>query len=98
MVRRHLIDSSKTVLLVTNMADAENVMVFNFKETGKFSVADIDMLGSTVYYGSYRRTQDTIEIIKSNYKGTASRFPQSGVIVNDTVYWEDFDTMLIEKK
>jgi hypothetical protein len=91
-------DNSKTVLQISNLPGATNVLNFEFKENGKFRLTGYNKLGQTIYHGKYSRNRDTINIISSNYSGYAKQLPQTGLIQNDTVYWSGFDIMLVDKK
>jgi hypothetical protein len=91
------IDNSKTVLQVSNLPGATNVLNFEFKNNGKFRLTEYERLGQTIYYGKYSRRQDTISILSSNYNGHV-QLPQTGIIKSDTVYWRNFDVMLVDKK
>lgn len=91
------IDNSKTVLKISNLPGATNVLTFDFKDNGKFRLTEFDMLGRTIYYGNYLRSNDTIKVYSSNYNGYAKKLPKIGMIKGDTAYWNNFDTMLVDK-
>ena len=95
--RNNSIDNSKTVLRVSHLPRATNLLSFPFKDNGKFRLTGYDRLGQTIYYGNYSRRQDTINILSSNYNGDIL-LPLIGLIQRDTLYWRDFDVMLIKKK
>lgn len=98
LIHYKYIDYSKTVLKVSNLPGATNVLHFEFKNNNRFSVTEYDMLGSTVFYGRYEKKQNNIFILESNYNGYAKKLPVMGVIKADTVYWNKFDTMLVYKR
>jgi hypothetical protein len=98
IIYRNSIDNSKTVLRVVNKAGANNVWQFDFKDSKHFVLTDYNLFGHTLYYGNYQRQQDTLEIIQSNYNGNVKEFPKTGIIKADTVYWNKFDTMLVDKQ
>ena len=97
IIYRNSIDSSKTVLKVLNKAGANNVWQFDFKDSKHFVLTDYNLFGHTIYYGNYQRQDDTLKIIQSNYDDNVSEFPKTGIIRADTVYWDKFDTMLVDK-
>ena len=88
------IDDSKTVLQVSNLPGGANVLRFEFKDNGKFRLTEYGRLGQTFYFGKFAKQKDTINILSSNYNGM--RLPQTGLIQSDTVFWSDFDVMLID--
>jgi hypothetical protein len=90
-----LIHYSKTVMRVSNLPGASNVLKFEFKNNNRFRLVEYNILGETVFYGRYERQQDTLFIGKNNYSGDAKELPVKGVINADTVYWNKFDTMLV---
>jgi hypothetical protein len=98
LIQFKVIDHSKTVLLVTNLPDATNVLHFDFKNNNRFTVTDFSILSCTVYYGRYEKKQNNIFILESNYNGYAKKLPVMGVIKADTVYWNKFDTMLVYRR
>ncbi len=98
IIYRSSIDSSKTVLKVVNKAGANNVWQFDFKDSKHFVLTDYNLFGHTIYYGDYERQDDTLKIIQSNYNGDVKEFPKTGIIKADTVYWNKFDTMLVDKE
>jgi len=61
-------------------------------------LSDYNLFGHTIYYGKYQRQGDTLKIIESNYNGDVKEFPKTGIIKADTVYWNKFDTMLVDKE
>lgn len=95
---RSNIINSKTIFKVSNMAGAEHVITFDFKDNGKFSLTEFNMLGQTIYYGNYTKVNNTLSIINANYNKEVIKLPLVGTIKNDTVYWKNFDTMLIDTK
>ena len=97
-VHNNSINNSKTLLRVSNLPGATNVLNFQFKENGNFRLAEYDLLGHTIFYGKYYRNKDTLNIVSSNYNGYAHRLPKTGIIQKDTVYWNKFDTMLVDRK
>jgi hypothetical protein len=96
-IQNSSIDKSRTVLQVSNLPGATNVLNVEFKINGKFRLTEYERLGQTIYYGKYSRQQDTIKILSSNYNGHV-QLPQTGIIQSDTVYWSNFDVMLVDKK
>ena len=98
IIYRNSIDSSKTVLKVVNKAGANNVWQFEFKDSKHFVLTDYNILGHTIYYGKYQKLGDTLKIIQSNYDGTVKQFPTTGIIKTDTVIWNKFDTMLVDRE
>ena len=98
IIQRISIDRSKSILKVVNKQHAKNVWQFNFKENENFILTDRNMLGYTIFYGKYKIQGDTLKIIESNYRGDVKEFPKMGIIKGDTVLWNEFDEMLIEKK
>jgi amino acid transporter len=97
MISRKIIDRSSTVLSVTNMAGANNVLTFDFKEDNNLVLTEYNLFGSVVYYGKYNKVGDSLNILGYNYDGGIEKLPKYGLIKNDTVYWNNFDTMVIDK-
>jgi hypothetical protein len=91
------IKNKKTVLIVSNMAGATNVMRFEFKEGKKFRLVETQILDQIICYGNYKRESNNITILKSNYSNKEKKLPKFGTIKNDTVFWENFEAMLVEK-
>ena len=98
LIHNNSIDNSKTLLQVSNLPSATNVLNFEFKDNGNFRLTEYDLLGHKIFYGKYSRSKDTLNILSSNYNGYAESLPQIGFIQNGIVYWNDFDTMLVDKK
>ena len=98
IIYRNSIDNSTTILKVTNKAGANNVWRFDFKDSKHFVLTDNNLLGQTIYYGMYQKQGDTLKIIQSNYEGNVKQFPITGIVKADTVFWNNFDTMLVEKE
>lgn len=98
LIQFKYIDYSKTVLKVSNLPGATNVLHFEFKNNNRFSVTEYDLLGSTAFYGRYEKQHDTLYIGTNNYNGSAQKLPVTGVIKADTVYWNKFDTMVVDRR
>ena len=98
IIQRNSVDNSETVLQVSNLPGATNVLTFEFKTNNKFRLTEYDRLGQTVYYGKYDKLNDTLFINDNNYNGYVKELPKTGTIKADTVYWTKFDTMLIDRK
>jgi hypothetical protein len=98
IIQRESIDNSKTILTVSNKAGATNVMTFEFKDNKHFRLTEYDRLGQTVFYGKFSKQQDTLKLLESNYEGHVKKLPMTGIINLDTVYWNGFDTMVIDKE
>ena len=98
LIQNRNTDNSKTILQVSNLPGANNVLNFEFKGNGRFRLTEYDRLGQTIYYGSYSKRKDTLNILRSNYNSHAKRLPQKGTIQSDTVYWNNFDIMLVGKE
>lgn len=90
------IDKSQTTAEIENKAGANNVWDFEFKKNGKFRLIEDSRLGETIFRGTYIKTHDTIEILHSNYNGL-SKFPKTGIIRSDTMFWQNSDTMFVRK-
>jgi hypothetical protein len=97
IVQQNSVDSSETVLQVSNMPGAKKVLTFEFKVHGHFRLTEYTILGQTVYYGNYDKLNDTLFIRDNIYNGYVNEFQKIGIIKADTVNWTNFDTMLIEK-
>lgn len=89
-MNKYSIARADTLFIVKNKSGARYVMQFEFKENN-FRMTEYDLFGHTVYYGKYKRENDRLTIISSNYKGTP--FPKTGVIRDSLVYWDEFETM-----
>ena len=98
IIERNSIDNSKTILKVVNQAGASNVWQFDFKDSKHFTLTDYNLFGHSIYYGIYQKQGDTLKIIQSNYNGEVKKFPMTGIIKVDTVFWNGFDTMFIAKE
>ena len=98
IIQHNSVDNSKTILQVSNLPGATNVLTFEFKNNNRFRLTEYDKLGQTVYYGKYDKQNDTLNILEDNYNGYAKELPKTGVIKSDTVFWTKFDTMLVDKK
>ena len=98
IIQQKSIDNSETVLQVSNLPGATDVLTFEFKTNKKFKLTEYDRFGQTVYYGKYDKLNDTIFIGENNYNSYVKKLPKTGTIKADTVYWSKFDTMLIDKK
>jgi len=98
IIQRNSIDNSKNILIVSNKPGASNVLTFEFKEKGHFRLTEYFSFGGHVYYGKYSKSGDSIKIIKSNYHGFLRNFPKKGFMKADTFYWNNSDTMLLEKE
>ena len=98
IIQRNSVDNSETVLQVSSLPGAKNVLNFEFKTNSKFRLTEFDRLGQTVYYGKYDKFNDKLFIRDNNYNGYLKELPKTGTIKSDTVYWTKFDTMLIDKK
>jgi hypothetical protein len=97
MISRKIIDRSTTILSVTNMAGANRVLTFDFKENNNLILTEYNLFGKVIYYGKYNKAGDSLSILGYNYDGGIEKLPKNGVIKNDTVYWNNFDTMVIDK-
>jgi hypothetical protein len=98
IVQNNSVDNSETVLQVSNLPGATNVLIFEFKNNNKFRLTEYDRLRQTVYYGRYNKQNDTLFLRDNNYNGYVKQLPKTGTIKADTVLWTNFDTMLIDKK
>lgn len=95
ILQRTSIVNSKTLLEITNMPGAKNVLTFDFKEDGKFVFLEYDLLGHTTSYGTYKKQRNQVMIISTNYNGEL-KLPKTGLLVGDTMLWNNFDTMLVK--
>ena len=91
------ITKAKTILEITNLPAAQNVINFEFKQNNKFKLTEYSRLSVTVFYGDYIRQNNSIIILKSNYSGFTKELPKYGIIKADTMYWNNFDTMILVK-
>lgn len=97
LLQYHFIKNRQTILLVSNKAGANNVLTYDFKRGGRFVLTDYDLFGHDEYIGRYDKERDTIQILSSNYRGNL-RLPKTGTIIKDTMFWNGFDTMVLEMK
>ncbi|HEX8313930.1 MAG TPA: hypothetical protein VF609_02995 [Flavisolibacter sp.] len=97
LIQYNFIESKETLVLIRNKAGANNVLTFDFKLEGAFKLTEHDLFGSTDYFGKYVRDGDTYRLLSSNYDGSL-KLPQRGTVRQYMMYWENFDTMLVEKK
>lgn len=97
-IRNNSIDKEETVMQVRHLPGAVHTLTFEFKANRQFRLTEYHLLGQTVYYGKYRQVSDTLFISENNYSGPAGKLPAKGIIRGDTVFWEQADTMLVERK
>ncbi|MHA4847866.1 hypothetical protein ACX0G7_27110 [Flavitalea antarctica] len=93
--QHHSIDGSKTIFEVSTLPGANNVFTIEFKENNRFRLTEFDRSQQTIYYGQYEKRGDALLILSSNFTNRDIRFPKAGRINNDTIYWNQFDTMLV---
>lgn len=98
ILQHNSIDNSKTVLQVSNLPGATNVLTFEFKNNNKFRLTEYYMMGQTVYYGKYAKRNDTLNILETNYNDYTKKLSKKGIIKVDTVFWVKSDTMLVDKE
>lgn len=96
--QHNAIENSATVLRLTNKAGAANTWIFEFKEDNNFKLVEYSRLGQVFYYGKYHRNNNELSILQSNYDGFNNSLPTKGRTVADTFYWENSDTMIVEKQ
>lgn len=94
LIRREYIANLKTIITVTNLPRASNTWKLEFKENNWFRLTDMNMLGSVIYQGKYKRVNDSLFILRSNFS-EEKKFPKSGLLKNDTLYWAESDTMIV---
>lgn len=94
LIRREYIADLKTIIKVGNLPGARNTWKFEFKESNWFRLTDMNMFGSVIYQGKYKRVNDSLFILRSNFS-TEKEFPKSGLLKNDTLYWAESDTMIV---
>jgi hypothetical protein len=95
---RNNINNERTVLKVVNQAGAENVLQFDFKKDNNYALTESNLLGRDIYYGKYKKNNDTIYLLTNPYNGEIKTMPKFGIISHDTLFWYMFDTMIIEKQ
>ncbi len=91
------INNSKTILEISHIPAANNVLTIELKENDNFIITEHSMLGSTIFYGTYSFKNNQIQLLTGNHKNCVIPFNAIGQLENDTVYWQNFDTMIIEK-
>jgi hypothetical protein len=89
--------SAKTIIEINHIPGANNVTTLKLKENNSFELIEHSILGPTIFYGTYSLQNQKIELIDGNLQDATFPYNARGTIVNDSVYWTDFDTMLIEK-
>lgn len=94
LIRREYIADLKTIIKVGNLPGARNTWKFEFKESNWFRLTDMNMFGSVIYQGKYKRVNDSLFILRSNFS-EEKKFPKSGLLKNDTLYWAGADTMIV---
>ncbi|GAB2826897.1 hypothetical protein GCM10027043_30640 [Ferruginibacter profundus] len=97
VAKRAFIENTTTLIKVSNLPGASNRMTFEFRAYHNLKLIEYGGSIMTVYYGKYNRKGDTMTIKESNYSGYAKKLPEFGVIRNDTMFWNTFDTMLVNK-
>ncbi|MGG9960441.1 hypothetical protein [Ferruginibacter sp. SUN106] len=98
IAKRSFIENTTVFTKVSNLPAAKNRMTFEFREYHNLKLIEYSGSILTVYYGKYKRNGDTISIKESNYDGYVKKLPAFGVIRNDTMFWNKFDTMLVDKR
>ncbi|MBN8675371.1 MAG: hypothetical protein J0L56_14670 [Chitinophagales bacterium] len=94
LIRREYISNLKTIITVRNLPSVRNTWKFEFKENNWFLLTDMNMFGSVMYQGKYKRVNDSLFILRSNFS-TEKKFPKTGFLKNDTLYWAETDTMIV---
>jgi|GEM_PF-3985436 len=92
--KNNSIEKSTTIYYIKSRQGAESNLEFELKTNNAFTLTTLSLFSQNRYYGSYLKNNDTIKILKSNYNGI---LPTFGNNRNDTIFWDNFDTMLIEK-
>lgn len=91
------VDKDMSVLTVVNQAGADRVFRFEFKQNGRLKITEYNMLGSDIYYCRYKKHADTLIIKNIPGCADANHLPTTGIIHHDSVLWNNWDTMLVNK-
>jgi len=91
------INNSKTILEITHIPEANNVLTIELKENDNFIITEHSMLGPTIFYGTYSFKNNVIQLLTGNHKDCVIPYSAIRKLEKDTVYWQNFDTMIIEK-
>jgi hypothetical protein len=98
-VERYAINTSPGILFLQHIPGNYPVFSLELKKNGCFKLHDANMFGETIYYGDYKRSGDSIYLVR--YKSEdKDQLPRTGFIRGDTVSWNDSIIMTIaeEKK
>ncbi len=91
--QRHTIDKSNTLYTFSTKTTLNEYWEIQLKENEKMVLANIDMLGQTLYYGKYTQKGDTItltDIMKNRY---LKQTPVTGIIHQNKIYFKGLDTL-----
>jgi len=97
IAQRDIIEAKPTVIKVESLQNVFYKTTFEFKEGNDFKLLVHNGGVLDIYHGKYQKIQDTIKIKSSNYDEPEKQLPAFGVIKNDTMFWNKFDTMVVDK-
>jgi hypothetical protein len=92
------IDKGENVLIIEHIAGSDHVLTLELKSDGYFKLKEHSMFGPDIYYGEYYLHGSTIKLIGGNHEESPFPYYCEGTIKNDTVFWKDFDTMVVTYK
>jgi hypothetical protein len=96
--RIYQIDKGENVLIIKHIAGSEHVITLELKSDGYFKLIENTILGPDIYYGEYSLNGTNIKLISGNHEESPFPYYCEGTIKNDTVFWKDFDTMVVSYK
>ena len=97
VAKRDIVEARSTLIRISSIEHAQNKMVFEFKTGNDFKLTVHNGGETDIYHGRYSKTNDTIKIRSSNYD-ESKELPEFGIIRNDTMLWNKFDTMLVDRE
>jgi hypothetical protein len=97
IAKRDIVEAKTTLIKISSIENVRNKMIFEFKTGNDFKLTVHNGGETDIYHGSYSKVHDTIQIRSSNYDDPEKKLPVFGIIRNDTMLWNKFDTMVVEK-
>jgi len=90
-------DKAITIMQIANRYKANNVTI-ELKQNNRLKITKHSFLDRTIFYGSYRKYGDSLAIKSLPRITNTTQFPTTGIVRHDTVFWKNFDTMLVNKQ
>lgn len=93
----HLTDTAKLVIRVSGTGGENRGLEFEFKQNNRLIITNSYIIGRDIYYCTYQKHGDTLTIKHIPASADANQFPTKGIIRQDSVFWNNGDTMLVNK-